>query len=94
MGGTVEILIAFERWMHTLDDIDLLTSENVLDIVGSVATTILARVIDPVCHGRSEDVREAIVTDMTTTIAEVLIEEPGGSRRGPAAAEYVEGKSN
>jgi hypothetical protein len=94
MGGTVEIIIAFERWMHSLDNIPLLTTDNVLDIVGSVATTMLARVIDPICHDRPEEVREAVVTEMVTAISEVLIEQPGGSSRGPAEAEYIEGKAN
>ena len=94
MGGTVEIIIAFERWMHTLDGVDLLTTDNVLDIVGSIATTMLARVIDPICHDRPEEVREAVVTEMVTAISEVLIEQPGNSSRGPAEAEYIEGKAN
>lgn len=94
MGGTVEIIVAFERWMHTLDGVDLLTTDNVLDIVGSIATTMLARVIDPICHDRPESFREDVVTEMVTAISAVLIEQPGNSSRGPAEAEYIEGKSN
>ena len=94
MGGTIEVIVAFERWMRTLDGIDRLTSDNVLDVVGSIATTMLARVIDPICHDRSEEVREAVVTEMVTAISEVLIEKPGNSSRGPAEAEYIEGKAN
>lgn len=94
MGGTIDIVIAFERWMHSLDGIGGLTSDNVLDAVGSLTTTMLARVIDPICHGKPENFREAVVSEMTTAIYEVLVEEPGNSSRGPANAEYIEGKSN
>ena len=94
MGGTVDIIAAFERWMRTLDNMPLLTSDNVLDIVGSIATTMLARVIDPICQDRPEELREIVVTEMVTAISEVLIEQPGGSSRGPAEAEYIEGKAN
>lgn len=71
-----EVTIAFEVWLHNaaLNNPEV-TVDEVLSVVLSVVTTIIGRVVDPVC---GEDVakREAVLMALLDGIYEVLVQPP------------------